>query len=307
MKLLFFGTPEFAVPTLERLLGSRHQVVAVYAQPDRPAGRGMKMQQPPVAQLAAQRGVQLEQPPRIDDEVIGKIAESGAELAVVVAYGRILPNKLLESVPRGFFNVHASLLPKWRGAAPVQRSIAAGETETGVTIMQIDEELDHGPVFAARAIPIGEDERAPSVLAGLSEAGGDLLLDVLDQIEAGTASGTPQNHAEATYAPKVTKEEGNVDWNLPARALYDRFRAFYPWPGLTVGASGERLRLSELSGVSDARGAAGEILSIAPDGVEIASGEGSLVVVSMQRPGRRAAPAADVVRGMRLGIGDRLS
>lgn len=306
MRVAFFGTPQFAVPTLRALLESRHDVVLVVAQPDRPVGRGMQMTRPPVAALALEAGIPIEQPVRIDDAFVSRIGESGAEIAVVVAYGKILPRRLLDGVPGGFLNVHASLLPRWRGAAPVQRSIAAGERVTGVTIMRIDEELDHGPTLAMREIAIGEHDRAPAVFARLAEAGGSLLIDVLDQVERGDANEVPQQHERATLAPKIRKEEGEVDWGEPARALYDRFRAFDPWPGLAALIRGEKIKLTDLGGVSDDSGAPGQVLAFLEGAAVVATGEDALIVRSIQRPGKRAADAADVLRGMKIAPGDVL-
>ena len=306
MRVAFFGTPEFAVPTLRALLDSRHEVVLVVAQPDRPVGRGLKTQSPPVALLARERGVTLIQPGKIDDEAIRRVASSGAEVAVVVAYGKILPARLIDSLPLGFLNVHASLLPKWRGAAPVQRSIEAGESSTGVTIMRIDEKLDHGPTLSAREVTVDPDERAPSVLSRLAEAGAALLIEVLEEIEEGSARETPQNHDAATFAGKIGKEESRVEWTAAARSIYDRFRAFDPWPGVAADVHGERIRLVELGGVLEKTGRPGEVLAFEEGAAIVGTGRGALVVAAMQRPGRKSAPAADVLRGMRLGPGDFL-
>jgi methionyl-tRNA formyltransferase len=306
VKVAFFGTPEFAVPSLKAILDSTHQVVLVVAQPDRPAGRGLKLRKPPVAELALSLRIPLVQPARIrNEEMLETIRASGCELAVVVAYGKILPAALLEIPPRGFINVHASLLPKYRGAAPIQRAIESGERITGVTIMRIDEELDHGPMFAKAEVTIGPDERAPSVAARLAEAGGRLLVEQLDRIEAGTAVETPQEHAAATHAAKIDKAEGRVDWRESARTLYDRFRAFDPWPGLYADIRGEVVKLTEVAPVAEG-GKPGTLLRADEDAV-VGCGEGALRLRLLQRPGKRPASSADVLRGLGIGPGDELS
>jgi methionyl-tRNA formyltransferase len=307
VKVAFFGTPEFAVPSLRRILASTHEVVLVVAQPDRPAGRGMKLRKPPVAELAMEMGIPLVQPVRIrSEEMLETIGASGCELAVVVAYGKILPAALLEIPPLGFINVHASLLPKYRGAAPIQRAIESGERMTGVTIMRIDEELDHGPMFAKAEVAIGPDERAPSVAARLAEAGGRILVEQLDRIESGTSVETPQEHSAATHAAKIEKSEGRVDWERSARTLYDRFRAFDPWPGLYAEIRGEIVKLTEIALV-DERGKPGTLLRAAGEDAIVACGEGALGLRLLQRPGKRPALAADVLRGLGIGPGDELS
>lgn len=306
VKIAFFGTPEFAVPTLRALLDSSHEVVLVVAQPDRPAGRGMKLKKPPVAELALERGIPLEQPARIRTPEFREVVRaSGCELAVVVAYGRILPAPLLEVPPHGFINVHASLLPRYRGAAPIQRAIEAGERVTGVSIMRIDEELDHGAVFATAEIPIGPDERTPELAARLSSVGGALLVSQVDAIESGRATETEQDHAAATFAPMIEKSEGAIDWSQPARKLYDRYRAFYPWPGVFTSIGGEMIKLTEIAPDS-LEGSPSRIVAVDGTEVVVGCGEGSLRLRTIQRAGRKPAAAGDVIRGLGLGAGDRL-
>src|SRR3954447_23566260 len=209
LRLLFFGTPAFAVPTLEAL-AREHDILLVVAQPDKPAGRGMKMQAPAVAVKARELGLPLAQPPKIRNaEFLESIAALHADAGIVVAYGKILPANLLAIPPNGFLNVHASVLPKYRGAAPIQRAIEHGETTTGVTIMRVDEELDHGAMLAIETTPIGPDERTPSLASRLSRIGAEALLRVLESMP----NGTPQDHAAATYAPKIEKSEGAIHWS----------------------------------------------------------------------------------------------
>lgn len=289
MRLLFFGTPEFAVPTLEAL-AREHEVVLVVAQPDKPAGRGMKMQAPAVAAKARQLGLPLAQPQKIRDaQFLQSVAAAGAEAGIVVAYGKILPASLLSIPARGFFNVHASLLPKYRGAAPIQRAIEHGETTTGVTIMRVDEELDHGAMLAIETIEIGPDERTPSLASRLSGLGADALLRVL----ATMPNGTPQDHTAATYAPKIEKSEGAIHWSESTKSIYDKFRAFDPWPGIFAG----ELKLIDIAPATG-HGAPGTILSPHGDGVIVATGDGALRLITVQRPGKPKAAAADVLRGL---------
>ena len=296
VRLLFFGTPEIAVPTLDAI-SRDHDVVLVVAQPDRPAGRGMKLQRPPVAVRAGELGLDLVQPVKIREEAfLRRIAETGADAAVVIAYGRILPAPLLAIPRHGFFNVHASILPKYRGAAPMQRAIEAGETETGATIMRVDEQLDHGPVLGVTRLRIGPDERLPSVAKRLGDAGAKAMADVLRQIENGTAKEVEQDHALATHAAKIEKSEGLITFAESAKTIYDRFRAFDPWPGVFFESAGETLKVREMR-PADGTGKARTILSIG-DGVIVATGNGALRLLELQRPGKSAAPAADVARGL---------
>ena len=290
MRIVFFGTPEFAVPSLEAVARD-HEVAAVVAQPDKPAGRGMKMQAPAVAVRARELGLSLLQPPKIRNaEFLDEIARLKPDAGVVVAYGKILPAALLQIPKQGFFNVHGSILPKYRGAAPIQRAIEAGETETGVTIMRVDEELDHGPMLAIETTPIGPDERTPDLARRLSLIGAEALARVLRDIPPDT----PQDHALATIAPKIEKSEGEVRFDESAKTIYDRFRAFDPWPG--ISHDGIRLTEIRLSGAAGSQ-PAGTILEIG-DGVVVACGEGAIRILEMQRAGKPRADAAAVARGL---------
>lgn len=308
MKIAFFGTPEFAVPSLSAILDSGHEVTLVVAQPDRPAGRGMKIQAPAVARKATSEGLRLLQPAKIRDvDFLEAVRRAEPELAVVVAYGRILPDQLLEIPTKGFINVHASLLPHYRGAAPIQRAIETGETLTGVSIMQVDSELDHGPVFATSSIEIGPDELAPELAMRLSATGGTLLARVMSEIAEGTAQAVEQDHRLATLAPKLEKREGLLDWEWSARKAYDRFRAFYPWPGITLRTSdGEPLKITGMRRL-DEEGTPSSILRIAPDGVAVAMSRGALLLREIQRPGKQPSPAFDYVLGKRLRVGEPFS
>ena len=289
MRIAFFGTPEFAVPTLEALV-REHEIVLVVAQPDKPSGRGMKLHAPPVAERARELGLALLQPAKIrNEEFLGQVREATPEIGVVVAYGKILPNALLEIPAHGFLNIHGSVLPKWRGAAPIQRSIEAGETATGVTIMRVDEELDHGAMLAIETLTIGPDEHTPHLAARLSTIGAEALARVLR--DWGSVPETPQDHAAATHAAKLDKAEGLVRWTDAAKTIYDKYRAFDPWPGVYT----ESMKLVELAR-AEGSGAPGTILRIEEDGVVVACGEGALKVVRVQRPGKAPVSAVDLAR-----------
>lgn len=304
MRIAFFGTPEFAVPTLEAL-AREHEIVMVVAQPDRPAGRGMKLHAPAVAVKARELGLPLMQPAKIRTaEFLDAIRATQPDVGIVIAYGRILPAALLEIPKHGFLNVHGSILPKYRGAAPIQRSIEAGDTVTGVTIMRVDEELDHGAAFAIETLDIGQDERTPSLFNRLSELGAAALSRVLRDLERGAAVETPQDHAQATHAPKIEKHEGLVTFEETAQSIYARFRAFDPWPGIFIEAHGETLKLTDIrpaAGTAEPR----TIIAI-DDAVTIAAREGAIRITELQRAGKPRSAAAEVARGFGWKVGARV-
>ena len=307
MRIVFFGTPEFAVPTLDAVAAT-HEVVRVVAQPDKPAGRGMRMQPPAIAVRARDLGLNLVQPPKIlTPEFLEMVMQLHPDVGVVIAYGKILAASLL-AIPRyGFINVHASILPKYRGAAPIQRAIEAGEAETGVTIMRIDEELDHGPMLASAKTEIGHDERTPSLSKRLAQLGAATLLPALDATATGAAVETAQDHARATLARKIEKQEGAIHWSDSASTIYNRFRAFDPWPGVFFTVSSETVKATNMASGENAGGAApGTILRAELPGVLIATGNGAIRVIELQRAGKPRAAAADVLRGLGLRAGDRL-
>jgi methionyl-tRNA formyltransferase len=300
VRLAFFGTPQFAVPALEAL-ARVHEVALVVAQPDKPSGRGMEVKPPAVAVRARELGLPLIQPAKVR-EAIEDLRREAPDVAIVVAYGKILPAALLEIPKHGFLNIHGSILPRWRGAAPIQRAIEHGDTETGVTIMRVDEELDHGPMLAIAKTPIGPDEHTPSLAARLSTIGAEALLDVLGRLES--IEETPQDHSLATVAPKIEKAEGEIDWNASAKSIYDKFRAFDPWPGVFTK---DGLKLLDLCLVLSAQssGAPGTVVAL-DSGVTIACGDGAIRIVTMQRPGKPRAAAGDVARGLQWRVGTRL-
>jgi methionyl-tRNA formyltransferase len=303
LRIAFAGTPQFALPALRALLSSTHRVVGVLTQPDRPAGRGRELRASPVKLLALDAGLPLAQPATL------KTPESRLELAtfapdvlVVVAYGLILPPQVL-SMPRlGCVNIHGSLLPRWRGAAPIQRAILAGDADTGVTIMQLDAGLDTGPMLLARRHPIGSHDTAGDLHDVLAELGAAALMEALDGLAAGTLHATPQPVAGATYAPKLEKSEASIDWNLPAPDVDRRVRAFNPWPVAETSFAGETLRIlrAHVAAPSASDAAPGTLLGLADDGLHVACGDGVLAVSELQRAGKRPVSARDFANAVRL-------
>jgi methionyl-tRNA formyltransferase len=309
MVIVFFGTPQFAVPSLEHLIASRHSVRGVVTQPDRPRGRGQKVVETPVKMIARQHGIPVFQPDRLrDPSVIDTIAPWQPDLGIVVAYGKLIPRDLLQ-VPRfGMINVHASLLPKYRGASPVHRAIMDGERETGVTIMQVVEALDAGDMLAKASRPIGPDETSEAVERDLAGIGARLLIDVVDRIETGTVAPEPQDDARSSYAPRLRKEEGLIDWSQPAQRIHDRVRGLYPWPHAYTYVDGSRLILLQTK-IAAGRPSVppGEIVEVSKDAIHVATGDGVLAVERLQPEGRRAMTAREFLAGRPLHPGGRLT
>ncbi|HKQ07728.1 MAG TPA: methionyl-tRNA formyltransferase [Blastocatellia bacterium] len=316
MRLIFMGTPEFAVPSLKRLLADGQEVAAVFTQPDKPAGRGHHLHTPPVKQLALERGIAVHQPARIkaSDEVRAVFERIQPDACVVAAYGKILPAWLLQIPRLGCINVHASLLPRYRGAAPINWAIANGEPETGVTIMQMDAGMDTGPMLAKRATAIGATETAPELAVKLAELGAALLSETLPAVERGAVTAEAQDNDAATYAPMLKREDGLLDWRLPAAEISNRVRAFQPWPGVYTTLGGARLHLwrarPEDQPIADEPQAAnppGTILRIDRAGLLIRCAAGSaLLIEECQLEGKRRVAAREFANGMRLKAGDRL-
>jgi methionyl-tRNA formyltransferase len=308
-RALFFGTPEFAVPTLAAL-SEIAQVVTVITQPDRPKGRGMKLAPPPVKQLAERLGIPVLQPTKVrTPEFAAQLRDLDAEFALVVAYGRILPPAVLTATRLGCLNVHASLLPRLRGAAPIQWAIVRGERETGVCLMQMDEGMDTGPVLARAALTIGEDETAAELSPRLSELGAQLLRRELPRFYSGELASVPQDHAGATLAPLLRKEDGEVDWSQPARAVHDLVRGFTPWPSAATSLDGLRLKLHRTRVLDEhtPHAVPGEILSAQSAGIAVACSAGSLAVLELQLEGGRRLSAAEFLVGHRVATGARLA
>jgi methionyl-tRNA formyltransferase len=308
VRLLFFGSPEFAVPSLAALLASAHVVVGVVTQPDRPRGRGQKTSPGPVAETARAAGVPLLQPERLASPGVAEALDAcGADLGVVAAYGKILPEWLLALPPRGMVNVHASLLPAYRGAAPVHRAIMAGERETGVTIMRVVKALDAGPMLARSVVPIGVDTTSDELERELASVGARLLVDVLGRLVAGSVDEVPQDDTAATYASKITRADSLLDWRLPGQAVHNRIRGLQPWPHASSVFGGARLILhrSSLSGTW-ADGDPGTIADVSPAGVDVVAGDGAIVrLLELQAEGGKRLPAAAFLAGHPLTVGQR--
>lgn len=307
---MFFGTPAFAVPTLDALLASPHTVVGVVTQPDRPRGRGHKLSDAPVKARAVAAGLPVIQPERMKDPAfLDGLAACRADLGVVAAYGKILTDAVLATPRLGMINVHASLLPHYRGAAPVHRAIIAGETVTGVTIMRVVKALDAGPMLAKDHRAIGPDESSDEVERDLARLGSRLLVTVVDQIAGGHAQETPQDDAAATYAHRLTKDDGVVDWSWPALRLHNLIRGLHPWPHAFSVLGGKRFILRR-SSIEPARetGPPGTILEADGDRLLVATGDGgSLRVVEIQAEGKRPMGAREFLAGHRLTAGDRFT
>jgi methionyl-tRNA formyltransferase len=309
-RIVFFGTPEFAVPTLDALVRAGKAPVAVVTQPARPAGRGRKLADPPVAQRARGLALPVLQPDKVSrPDFVAEVAALAPDLAVVVAFGQIFPRPLL-AVPRlGCLNLHASLLPRHRGAAPIQAAIAAGEDTTGVTTMRMDAGLDTGPILLQEQTAIGPQETAGELAARLAELGGRLVVETVYALEDERVTPRPQPEG-ATYAPRLTREAGRVDWTENAATIANRLRAYTPWPGLTGLLRGAPVKLCAarpLARSSD-RAAPGTVLAVENDGLLVACGASTvLAVIALQRPGRKPLAAADFVRGERLAPDERFS
>lgn len=306
------GSPDFAVPSLEALL-ARHEVVLVVTQPDKPAGRGGKVTAPPVKVVAERAGVPVLQPTSArKPEVAEALRATGAELGVVVAYGKILPRAVLDAFPRGCVNVHGSLLPRWRGAAPIQRAVMAGDAETGVCIMQLDEGMDTGPVLLERRVPIGDDDTAGTVFAKLAPLGAAALLEAIDGLAAGTLVATPQDHARATHAAMLDKADGAIDFARPAVAVAATIRGLDPWPGAYATLRDQTVKLFGARAVpeDDAGGAAaapGTVLAIDGRGVVVACAPGAVAIAEWQAPARKRLTAAQFAQGRAIAVGDVLA
>jgi len=310
------GSPEFAVPSLERVARA-HDVAMVVTQPDKPAGRGRQLTAPPVKRLAVALGLPVRSPTSVrSGEFADELRQTGADIGVVVAYGKILPDAVLEAFPRGCVNVHGSILPQFRGAAPVQRAVMDGLAETGVSIMQLDQGMDTGPVYATRVLPIGPDETAGELMARLAPLGAELLENVLEALTSGTAVPVAQDNARATYAPMLQRSDGYIDFGQPATRVAARIRGVDPWPGATVLCRGERIKLFgarvQPVGASAARGgpgrpSPGEILAIGDLGALVATADESVWIREALIPGRRRMAVAQLAVGRAMGVGDVLS
>ena len=297
MKLIFAGTPEFAAHALKALIAAGHEISLVLTQPDRPAGRGMSLQPSAVKHVALQHGLPLFQPERLKDPTThAPIRAAQAELMVVVAYGLILPQAVLDIPPRGCINIHASLLPRGRGAAPIHRAIEAGDTQTGVTLMQMDAGLDTGPMLAMQAIAIGEHETTGQLHDRLAQLGGETIVAALAQPDS--LAPQPQAEAGATYANKIGKSEAQLDWRQPAAVLARKIRAFDPFPGASLVLADQPVKIWRAVALATQNsGNPGEISSADASGIVVACGEGALRLLELQKPGGRRLASADFLRG----------
>ena len=309
LRIVFFGTPAFAVPTLRDLLRSRHAVVGVVTQPDRARGRGQKVAYSPVKTLALEHALPVFQPETLRDPAVAETLRGWQpDLGVVAAYGKLIPEGLLTLPRLGMINVHGSLLPRLRGAAPVHRAVIDGERETGVTIMRVEKALDSGAMFAKQSRPIGPDDTSVSVEQDLAGIGARLLVDVVNQMADGTATEEPQDDRLATYAAKITREEGLVDWSLPAAAVHNRVRGLYPWPHAYSYLDGGRLILLRTHLVPDTTSEApGTIIEVTRDTLQIATGDHQrLAVDELQAEGRRPMTTREFLAGRPVRVGARL-
>lgn len=308
LRLIFLGSPEFAVPTLAEIVSAGHTVLAVYTQPPRPAGRGMAERKCPVHRLAEQLGLPVLTPPSLKTAAAQQqLRDHQADVAVVVAYGLILPRPALEAPREGCFNLHPSKLPRWRGAAPIQRTIMAGDTETAVCVMRMEEGLDTGPVCMAEPIAIGPDQTAGELHDVLARRGADLMVRALGALERGSLMCTPQRSEGVTYAEKIAKHEARIDWSQPARTVHDHIRGLSPFPGAwfeaPADAAPERIKVLR-SVLAEGAGPAGTVLD---DTLTVACGSGAVRLLEVQRAGKRPMSAAELLRGFAVPAGTRLS
>jgi len=300
LRIAYAGTPDFAVPALDALAASGHTLVGVLTQPDRPAGRGRQLTASPVKQRALALGLPVDQPERLaGDSQRAALRDWAPDLLVVVAYGLILPRAVLDLPRLGCLNIHASLLPRWRGAAPIQRALLAGDHETGVCIMRLEEGLDTGPVYAECRLPITPDATAASLQQQLAQLGADALLPVIAEIEAGHAVARPQSAEGVTYARKIAKDEARVNWQDDAEQIARQVRAFNPWPVAETLLDAERLRLwsARAEPATEVTEVPGTVLGLRDGAMRVACGRGVLAVEQLQPPGKRMMPAADFLRG----------
>ena len=305
LRLVFMGTPDFAVPTLVEIIGAGHTIAAVYTRAPRPAGRGMALQPSPVACEAERFGIPMYTPKSLRDDGAGAAMRAhGADAAVVVAYGLILPKAILDAVPLGSFNVHASLLPRWRGAAPIQRAIMAGDRETGIMVMKMEEGLDTGPIAMAERVPIGPDMTAGELHDELARLGADLMVRALAALEKGALQLTPQAGTGVTYANKIEKDETRIDWKRPWQRVHDHCRGLSPFPGAWFELAGTgRIKVLRTT-KGDGAGKPGVVLD---DRLNIACGEGAVRLTQLQRAGRQPMPAAEFLRGTPIAPGSCLN
>lgn len=300
MRIVFMGTPDFAVPSLKALVEAGHDVCGVFTQPDKPKNRGMKLQSPPVKEYAITQNVPVFQPLKMrDGEALSVLKELSPELIVVVAYGRILPVDILELPPKGCINIHASLLPKYRGSAPINWAILNGEDETGVCIQYMAEGVDTGDVIDYVTTPISAEENAQQLYNRLAELGSKLILPVVTEIEQGTATATPQDHEKASHAPMLSKELSPIDWSKPARQIHDQVRGLYPWPAAVSEIDGVRCKIVRTAVSGDKTGKEpGAFVQADKKGLKVACGGGEVLeILELQPDGKKVMPATAFLAG----------
>jgi methionyl-tRNA formyltransferase len=308
LRLVFFGTPEFAVPTLDALLHSRHAVVGVVTRPDRARGRGQKISETPVKERSVAAGIPVLQPERLNaPEFLAALKDLAADLGVVAAYGKLLSETILALPRLGLINVHASLLPRFRGAAPVHRAIIEGEPETGVTIMRMVKALDAGPMLATARRAIDPDETSEDIERALSTLGAPLLVSTVDALSAGPVPEVPQDEGAATYAHRITRQDGITDWTRPAEAVHNLIRGLHPWPHAFTFHRGQRLILLRSETKSGIFSAPGTILEASGDRLHVAAGDGVIAITELQAEGRRPMTAREFLAGHRMAPGDLLT
>lgn len=306
MKIIFAGTPHFAAVALEALLAHKFNVAAVLTQPDRPSGRGMQLVASPVKKLALSHGLPVLQPVSLKlSETQSALAEYAADVMVVAAYGLLLPKAILQLPRHGCLNIHASLLPRWRGAAPIQRAILAGDVETGITIMQMDSGLDTGGMLLRAALPIADNDTAQTLHDKLAALGASSIVSALKQLELGTLQAQPQDDSAATYAAKLSKAEGLIDWHKSAAELARAVRAYNPFPVAQARLQAEIWRIWQAQAVQRSEGSPGEILQADKDGILVRCGEGALLLKELQKAGGKRLPASSFLAGNPVRPGDR--
>ncbi len=307
LSVAFAGTPEFAAQALDAILKAGYAVPLVLTQPDRPAGRGMKLSPSAVKQLALAHGIEVDQPEKLrTDAQRARLADCAPDVLVVAAYGLILPKAVLELPRLGCINIHASLLPRWRGAAPIHRAIEAGDAETGITIMQMDEGLDTGPMLLRRALPIAADDTTASLHDRLAALGGDCIVEALAALQCGQLSPTPQPAEGVTYAAKIGRAKADIDWSRPALEIERAMRAFDPFPGAVSTLRDTAVKCWKAQVVAG-EGEPGRVLAVDADGIVVACGRDALRCTVLQRPGSKRLPAREFLRGFPVSVGERFA
>ncbi len=306
MRIVFMGTPEFAVPCLQKLIDCGHEVTGVFTQPDKPQGRKMVLTPPPVKQLAVQNGIPVYQPQKMrDGTALEMLKEANPELVIVVAYGKILPKEILEFPEYGCINIHASLLPALRGAAPIQWSVINGFKKTGVTSMQMDEGLDTGDMLLKGEIEIGENDTAGEMHDKLSVLGAEILEKTIDLLLKNELKPEKQDHDKFTYAPMLSKELSPIDWNLTAQEVHNKIRGLCPWPSATSSLNGKKVKIHQSILCSDKKGCPGEIIGVGKHLI-VSCGDGNCIeILNLQAEGKKAMSASDYMRGNPVNIGDK--